>query len=349
MTTLARLSFWLPPDYSDASTASLARQFKPLVKKYGLTCCVPKIDRSQIEGVHHFFFDVGSPAEAAAIANALTHDVDWQERWKVVDDLDKDAAIPQYYFGLVSTPARPGKVADAGPGTRRKDWHAFSLRDGLPSPFITTVLQDRKGSIWASSMDGLCRYDGAQFEYFTVDDGLAGNQVFCLLEDRQGRIWAGTGDWSSQEGRGVSCYDGETWLTFTRADGLAGNVVRTLLEDRQGNLWLGTKKGLSRYDGRCFTTYTEQDGLPSGGAYAYLEDRQGRLWLGTEHGVGCFDGRQCTIYTEDDGLVDTKVHSIFTKTVRAACGWPLPVAGIHSTLNRRPLPLNWGWPIALMQ
>lgn len=36
-----------------------------------------------------------------------------------------------------------GQIIDAGPGTRRKDWYAFSLRDGLPSPHVKALQQDR--------------------------------------------------------------------------------------------------------------------------------------------------------------------------------------------------------------
>ncbi|NCU04290.1 MAG: hypothetical protein GXC73_09920, partial [Chitinophagaceae bacterium] len=42
----------------------------------------------------------------------------------------------------------------------------FTVEDGLPQNFISSILQDEDGFIWLATMDGLCRYDGRVFKTF---------------------------------------------------------------------------------------------------------------------------------------------------------------------------------------
>ena len=328
MTTFARLSLWLPEGRETEFEKLFATQCRPLLEKHGLTHSepIPPGDRAGADGLSHHFFEVESPSQVAILADALSHEPDWPEPLPLRNGWTAEETGSGYYFGLFSTPAHPGRRVDAGLGTRRKDWHGFSLRDGLPSPHVMALLQDRHGGIWVGTQNGLCRYDGSQFECFTVADGLAGNHTSCLMEDGRSRIWVGTGDWSGQNGRGVSCYDGQSWQTFTQADGLGANVVRTLLEDRQGDLWLGTRGGLSHYDGQRFTTYTMEDGLPASSVSRLLQDRHGQLWIGTNEGVCCFDGQVFTTYTPEHGLEGPKVHSLYEDSdgqlwVATTIGW----------------------------
>jgi ligand-binding sensor domain-containing protein len=65
----------------------------------------------------------------------------------------------------------------------------YDLQQGLASPTIHCIFQDRAGFIWFGTESGLCRYDGTSFKTFTVKDGLAGNEVFGMFEDSRGRLW----------------------------------------------------------------------------------------------------------------------------------------------------------------
>ncbi len=63
---------------------------------------------------------------------------------------------------------------EAGPGLRKGQWLNLGVQDGLPSATVPAMLQDRKGDLWFSiDKNGVCRYDGAEFQIFTEDDGLA--------------------------------------------------------------------------------------------------------------------------------------------------------------------------------
>ena len=51
------------------------------------------------------------------------------------------------------------------------------------------VFQDSKGFLWFGTDNGVCRFDGNDFEVFNVKDSLSYPVVFGFTEDRQGRIW----------------------------------------------------------------------------------------------------------------------------------------------------------------
>ena len=68
----------------------------------------------------------------------------------------------------------------------------FSPNAGLPSSEVYDILQDRKGFIWVSTDQGVCRFDGYQFECFGKEEGLTDPVVFYLFEDHRGWIWMAT-------------------------------------------------------------------------------------------------------------------------------------------------------------
>ena len=69
---------------------------------------------------------------------------------------------------------------------------------------VHVMLQDRAGDLWfATTGEGVYRYDGKSFTQFTQKDGLSNNTVYSMLEDASGNIWFGTD-------AGISRYDGKS-------------------------------------------------------------------------------------------------------------------------------------------
>ena len=62
-------------------------------------------------------------------------------------------------------------------GRWKGHWRTFGVPEGLPSPDIFAVLQDRAGDLWFGTWGGVSRYDGEQFVPLTTQDGLAYNVV----------------------------------------------------------------------------------------------------------------------------------------------------------------------------
>ncbi len=65
----------------------------------------------------------------------------------------------------------------------------FTTSNGLPSDECYSLLKDRNGYMWVSTLNGLCKYNGKQFQLFTIYNGLPGNAIYALHQDNLGRVW----------------------------------------------------------------------------------------------------------------------------------------------------------------
>ncbi len=50
-------------------------------------------------------------------------------------------------------------------------WQTYTVVDGLASPDVTGVFQDRRGNIWLTTRDnGISQFDGESFQSFTIEE-----------------------------------------------------------------------------------------------------------------------------------------------------------------------------------
>jgi signal transduction histidine kinase/ligand-binding sensor domain-containing protein len=110
----------------------------------------------------------------------------------------------------------------------------YSPADGAPSG-VNALLEDRRGTLWAATSDGLFRYAGNQWSRVTDADGYDGEQAFSVYEDRAGRVWVGAA-------RGIYRNDGRL---LHLVDSTATSVV-SLIEDDAGNLWVTDRAAIIR-------------------------------------------------------------------------------------------------------
>jgi ligand-binding sensor domain-containing protein/serine phosphatase RsbU (regulator of sigma subunit) len=347
--TLARLSFRVPPAQMSAFADAYTTRLLPILLDHGLLPS-SRSSRPTPANVFSRLFAVNAPDQVARVRRSLEADSAWSNALKALGTAFSPSGqegFLSFDFRSYEVPADPGRRL---PGkTRQGHWRSYTSRDGLAKGMVWSMMQDREGYIWFSTIGGgVSRFDGQLFTTFTAEDGLAGNDVGAVLQDRDGRIWAISvegvsrldkeGRWSDptpangridnnlraatidREGRlwigisnlGTSCYDGREWKHFTAEDGLADNNVWSILQDRDGNLWFGTlTAGVSRFDGKNWKHFTAEDGLADNNVRAIFQDRDGNLWFGTfGGGISRFDGRSFISLTEEDGLANNKVWSI---------------------------------------
>jgi ligand-binding sensor domain-containing protein len=178
------------------------------------------------------------------------------------------------------------------------------------SGVVRRIFQDKRGTLWFGTEDGLCRYDGTSFTYCEDEPGRGGT-IKTIAEDREGNIWCGTTG-------GVSKYDGKSFTYFTEKDGLVSNDVWSMTIDGKGTIWIGTLEGVSRFDGKTFTPFAipEAEPDPSRGVtsarivHCIVEDSRGRMWFGTNGGAYIFDGTSLSNISANDGLSNNNVGCI---------------------------------------
>lgn len=172
----------------------------------------------------------------------------------------------------------------------------------VPGTITRNLIQDRNGTIWLATFEGLLKYDGHSFS--NVTKKVSPGRFFSAREDRQGNIWLGS------IGDGVYVYDGQSFQHFTTEDGLVDDRVTNIYQDNRGHIWLGTTGGLSRYDGESFQSYTTGQGLPNNDINSIIEDNTGKFWLGTRGSAAFYDGDSFSIITNERGEIFTNVRHL---------------------------------------
>jgi PAS domain S-box-containing protein len=176
---------------------------------------------------------------------------------------------------------------------------SYTTADGLAHDRVIRIVRDSRGFLWFCTVEGLSRFDGAEFTSYGREQGLASPFVNDLLEVGLGEYWLAT------YGGGVVRFslrkdaspavDGHLRSRFKAypiADGPAVNRVRVLCRDRAGRIWVGTEGGLFLLEERNGVVQFRsiELGLASQPSHpvqvwALLEDREGSLWVGTSAGL----------------------------------------------------------------
>jgi len=65
----------------------------------------------------------------------------------------------------------------------------YMINEGRGNADVYQMIQDSKGYIWLATSNGVCRFNGYEFEIFTMREGLPDNTVFNMAEDSKGRVW----------------------------------------------------------------------------------------------------------------------------------------------------------------
>lgn len=200
----------------------------------------------------------------------------------------------------------------------------YSLAEDARSRHVLSLLQDRAGSIWCGTRNGLYRVETPANEVriaavdLSIPDYFESRYIECLIEDRAGTLWIG-----SPRGLYRRRPDGHV-EAYTTEDGLPNNRIHSLLEDREGRIWVGsTLGGLCRLvsdptPGRPVVAraYTDKDGLPVTWMNQLFQASDGTIWAGSSKGLIQFiptvDGREFRfrIYAEAHGLSFHEVGSL---------------------------------------
>jgi ligand-binding sensor domain-containing protein len=154
-----------------------------------------------------------------------------------------------------------------------KSFTNFTMKDGLDTNQILSILEDKNGNIWFGSRNGICHFDGKTITkipipainynkfYPSVSSNnypSAQNAVWSIMQDKKGTIWFGTDE-------GVYCFNGKIFTRFLdksniiNQSGLTLKSVQYMIEDTKGNIWFGSGpmafEGICLYDGKKLTNF----------------------------------------------------------------------------------------------
>jgi ligand-binding sensor domain-containing protein/signal transduction histidine kinase len=118
---------------------------------------------------------------------------------------------------------------------RRTTVETITVRNGLSSDAVQTMVEDREGNLWVGTRAGLQRLSPRRVTRLT-DLPIPR----ALETSPDGSVWVGTAS-------GLMRFSGGGRQLYGERDGLPGSVVLALHADRAGTLWVASERGLARF------------------------------------------------------------------------------------------------------
>jgi len=207
----------------------------------------------------------------AAAGNAWTNP--WAEGW--VEHLYRDRR------GTLWIGARDRGLHRLGASSVEN----ISLVSSGREPDVTTMMEDREGSLWVGTVVGLFQVRNRMIDSFGLEDGLPHDSVWSVSEGPDGSLWLATSGGVAQ----LVLQGAKRSLAF--ATGAVGN--RCVLADRNGTIWMD-----DHYYGQHALLGIRSDGsltrplIEPGGVQSLAQDLEGRLWVGMDGGMCCIRDEQ---------------------------------------------------------
>jgi ligand-binding sensor domain-containing protein len=182
----------------------------------------------------------------------------------------------------------------------------FTTANGLSGASVTAIFEDREGSIWVATADGLDRFREFAITTISVQQGLSSQGFGSILAARDGSIWLGTSEglnkWnqgeitvyrnrSQRDVRGASqptgliVGRGADWKRTVREitdNGLPGRTAESIFEDHRGQIWVGTQSGVAFLKAGKFAPVAS---VPYGVVHSITGDSAGNLWMSHQEGL----------------------------------------------------------------
>ncbi len=199
----------------------------------------------------------------------------------------------------------------------------ITIDNGLSSNRILKISQDKRGYIWAATLNGLNKYNGIDFKVYYhqnhVSNSLPSSIVYTVFCDSYGKVWVGT--------RNGLCYYDESLNGFRELethDIQISEIVFDIKEDNDHNLWIASYQGLIIFSleknavSEIFNKDTKQVSLPTDSVSCLMIEKNGNVWF------SCYNRGLCHLDTKSwklkcfeknifrpNSLPDNRVNDIY--------------------------------------
>ncbi|MFY0624878.1 MAG: response regulator [Reichenbachiella sp.] len=168
----------------------------------------------------------------------------------------------------------------------------LTTQDGLSQNMVDCMLQDASGFVWLGTWNGLCKYDGYEFEVFNDqnpgDQYLGNNFIYSLYQDQFANLWIGTKEglfiFLNEKKRIVQIIDESNGLSkFDSYFVLSGHESGALLVgSNRGLISLRIQNKTGVFDVEKFIPLHPSSKLQGTRVQAITQTTDQSLWIGTD-------------------------------------------------------------------
>ncbi len=157
----------------------------------------------------------------------------------------------------------------------------YGIREGLCHAFVYTVSQDKTGYIWLGTGEGICRFNGLEFDNPVYQDSLASEVAAVSYTDSEGTIWFG------YHSGNIASYDGTRFRIMKAGPDVPGAITGFAETDEHKLLFSTLNNGIYHLDAQDDTAY-RAEGL---GEAMYTALLVSGKWLlaGTQGGLYVYE------------------------------------------------------------
>ncbi len=185
------------------------------------------------------------------------------------------------------------------------------INNGLANNYITDIVEDGKGRIWAATESGLNSYDGFEFRsYNTANSGLNSNMINTLWYDHNNnKLWIGT------KGNGLCVMDLNTCQirTLGAHDAQVNNIMH-ISPDADDGIWIVSQTSILHCKAESEQLELVSKDNSQGFFQCVFDHRDGKLLIGHYlGGVSLMDiksRKTKRLLAEESQLYDQSVNDI---------------------------------------
>ena len=150
----------------------------------------------------------------------------------------------------------------------------YRAEDGLSNNSVVSFFEDREGSIWVGTTNGLDRFHQLPIATTTARQGVVADDIGAVLVTRDSSLWTSGEQGLNREQHGIV-------TSYSTKNGLPDSYVSSIFEGHDGRLMISTAKGAVLFkDGQFIRTP-----IPGEEFFAITQDGADNYWI-SEHDTG---------------------------------------------------------------
>ena len=207
-------------------------------------------------------------------------------------------------------------------------FHNYTIKDGLNSEWIQSILRDKKGNLWVGTSDGLNLFFPDEDRFVNIELGFPPGvslRVNTVYEDDNGDIFLGMqhGVYQLVETTEGSFQTKAVISEFQNHYALPNYNIQSILRDKHGYLWIGSQGGVFKFSqvNKKPEIYRFKDddpnSLSNNSVRQIAQGPDGDIWIGTLVGLNKYVPKQDNFmrFTKEDvvqgGLSNGSIWSVF--------------------------------------